>query len=209
MEKKVCSFCGKEFETDKKGKINCSIICGVKDNAKKRQLKIVTNRKPIIKNCVFCGHEFQVNYRCPKQIYCSKICAIRINNKRAIDSGRKREERKRYRERHRERINEHDRQLWYKKQFGGLHPIALARDNATCQRCGSKEQIVMHHIDLNPKNNVLENLKTLCRPCHCFIHHKHTIEKICSVEGCGKRFYALGRCRSHYSKLRRSQGFIM
>jgi hypothetical protein len=43
------------------------------------------------------------------------------------------------------------------------------RDNYTCQLCNEKikgRKIDVHHIDYNKKNNVKENLISLCHPCH-------------------------------------------
>lgn len=39
-----------------------------------------------------------------------------------------------------------------------------------CNRCGSNENIEIHHKDLNPKNNNLDNLEILCRHCHRLEH---------------------------------------
>lgn len=45
---------------------------------------------------------------------------------------------------------------------------ALGRDNYTCQNCGSKERLEVHHIKPYriSKDNSLSNLITLCKPCH-------------------------------------------
>jgi|ERR1035437_3141358 predicted HNH restriction endonuclease len=65
-------------------------------------------------------------------------------------------------------------------RFGGLRHIALERDGWICQLCGMtneehinkwKRQITVHHIDGNGrytfyKNNLLENMVTLCLSCH-------------------------------------------
>jgi 5-methylcytosine-specific restriction endonuclease McrA len=63
--------------------------------------------------------------------------------------------------------------------FGGNRKPALERDQYTCQHCGSKDDLHVHHIDGNgvttPKesrNNALENLLTLCRGCHTKVHHE-------------------------------------
>lgn len=57
-----------------------------------------------------------------------------------------------------------------------MNPIALLRDNCQCQRCYmgldklKRNNLHVHHIDKNPKNNRLENLITLCRSCHQKLH---------------------------------------
>ena len=40
-----------------------------------------------------------------------------------------------------------------------------------CNRCGSKDQLLVHHADGDHTNNVVENLEVLCSPCHSS-HHK-------------------------------------
>ncbi len=40
-----------------------------------------------------------------------------------------------------------------------------------CNRCGSTEQLVIHHRDGVHTNNTPENLEVLCSPCHSS-HHK-------------------------------------
>lgn len=69
---------------------------------------------------------------------------------------------------------------------------AKARDNFTCQLCGSTRNILAHHIDGKgesknskriPKhltNNKLDNLITLCTRCHNALNH--TIYQIVNVQ---------------------------
>lgn len=67
-----------------------------------------------------------------------------------------------------------------KAHFGGNWKRALDRDDRTCQQCGDKpEQVHVHHIDgrgsaLPPEqqNNELDNLITLCVPCHARTHRE-------------------------------------
>lgn len=40
------------------------------------------------------------------------------------------------------------------------------RDNYTCQICGSKKKLVVHHKDWNKQNSNSSNLVTLCASCH-------------------------------------------
>ncbi len=61
-----------------------------------------------------------------------------------------------------------------------INQQCLERDNFTCQYCGSKDTLEVHHIDtLNPKyygadnsNDTLDNLVTFCRTCH---RHEHRL----------------------------------
>ena len=52
---------------------------------------------------------------------------------------------------------------------------------SACEMCGKKSidtslgyfrgtKLTVHHIDGNIQNNSLENLQTLCRPCHDKVH---------------------------------------
>lgn len=64
---------------------------------------------------------------------------------------------------------------------------AMARDKFICVDCGEKdyEKLLVHHIDESRKtgelDNSLENLLTLCRPCHAK-HHNITIDRKDVVE---------------------------
>ena len=60
--------------------------------------------------------------------------------------------------------------------FNRLRDLIKSRDNFTCQICGLKtkekgNKLVTHHIDWNKKNISLDNLTTVCRSCHAFIHN--------------------------------------
>jgi len=46
----------------------------------------------------------------------------------------------------------------------------LERDNYECQFCFDKNDIQIHHIDRNRKNNKPTNLIVLCRECHRKLH---------------------------------------
>ena len=57
------------------------------------------------------------------------------------------------------------------------------RDQHRCQECfrhqdelydknGKKYSLIVHHIDYNKKNNLLDNLISLCRSCHCQTNFK-------------------------------------
>ena len=46
-----------------------------------------------------------------------------------------------------------------------------------CANCGISDTrvLVVHHIDHNRKNNLLSNLKWLCRNCHYLVHEGKTV----------------------------------
>jgi 5-methylcytosine-specific restriction endonuclease McrA len=55
---------------------------------------------------------------------------------------------------------------------------ALERDEWTCQQCGSKENLEVHHWEPYQFSfdNSLDNLVTLCRSCHQDKHREYLIE---------------------------------
>ena len=40
----------------------------------------------------------------------------------------------------------------------------------SCSLCGSKDKLLVHHLDGNYKNNISENITIVCRGCHNKIH---------------------------------------
>lgn len=42
-----------------------------------------------------------------------------------------------------------------------------------CEACGLKQDLQVHHVDTNWKNNNPDNLQTLCLFCHHFWHAMH------------------------------------
>lgn len=58
------------------------------------------------------------------------------------------------------------------RRYGGRHHDVLERDGFTCQTCGSKYDLVVHHLDHNVENNKMTNLITWCRHCHTSYHQR-------------------------------------
>lgn len=58
----------------------------------------------------------------------------------------------------------------YAEWFRQMRPLIRGRDGG-CAVCGTTRKLHVHHIDTNPRNNVPENLITLCSKHHA-IHHK-------------------------------------
>jgi len=67
-------------------------------------------------------------------------------------------------------VKERNRRRWLNKKYGDNGFVVLERDNYSCQRCDSKKQIQIHHIDWNKENNELDNLILLCNSCHQKLH---------------------------------------
>lgn len=82
---------------------------------------------------------------------------------------------------------------------------AIERDNYTCVKCGLKSiDLIIHHIDESRKkdlryiNNKLDNLMTICKPCHAKIHGQNlrfsnpNISLILELRQNGKTFKNIG-----------------
>ena len=77
---------------------------------------------------------------------------------------------------------------------------------ATCEICGATEDLQVHHVDENPRNNAPSNLRTLCRSCHRRCHSPNFTEtgeqrKPCAH--CDKPSVKKGLCGAHLSRLKR------
>jgi len=48
----------------------------------------------------------------------------------------------------------------------------LMGEKRICFLCFSSKNVDIHHIDLNWKNNIKENVIYLCHICHMKLHHK-------------------------------------
>lgn len=46
-------------------------------------------------------------------------------------------------------------------------------DLTTCEECGEKTRTHIHHVDRNPFNNEIQNLRVLCERCH---REEHSVE---------------------------------
>ena len=67
------------------------------------------------------------------------------------------------------------------------HYRAREKKGSLCEICSSTANLQVHHKDLNPLNDLPQNLQTLCSKCHHKIHSKKRLS-VCAV--CGKKFKA-------------------
>lgn len=150
---KVCESCKPEYRRQR----------NVEALRKMRQEQGILPKGSVL-NCPDCGEDFV--YKAGPQRLCPSC-------------QRKKEVRKihEWLASDKERLKKYTKKASDNYYFGGNRDAALERDNYTCQHCGSKENLQVHHIDGNgttsPKehrNHVLENLLTLCRGCHTRVH---------------------------------------
>lgn len=90
----------------------------------------------------------------------------------------------------------------------------LERDNFTCVDCGTTEGVLLvHHIDESRKtgklNNNLDNLVTVCRPCHARRHnfvvtHEDVVEMRLAGISCAEIGRRLGVSRQRVYQITKS-----
>ena len=156
---RACAWCAKDFTPKlRRAAKFCSHQCS--DKAKWQREHPPVERKLV---CQSCSGEFSALGGARRK-FCSPKCYRRYWTKqwRATHPGWRKK---------------HDR----KNKWGGTWIAALERDNFSCQVCGrvgSSEDLnglIVHHLDgegeTRGKNHALENLQTLCGPCHGEVHH--------------------------------------
>ena len=160
-----CIICGGSFQRVPKNRkhVCCSVKCRDVANKRLRTVGRAQRRGSAELKCQSssCGSLFVPGVRVwATKRYCSMRCY-------------KRECQARYRNRHPKRVLLADQ----KRRWGGVWWLAMQRDGFACQLCGTKEKLMVHHLDgegeTGAKHHVLENLQTVCGPCHR-AEHKHT-----------------------------------
>lgn len=129
-------------------RLYCSISCRNRVNGEKTG-GWNKNRATLV--CSFCSKEYEVP-QCRKGTsrHCSRQCHNTAISREWDHSGKR-------------------NPMWK----GGIQTYRRFKKEA-CERCLSREKIMVHHKDGNRYNNVLSNLETLCRSCHA---KEHGIEK--------------------------------
>lgn len=155
---RYCAICGKEViraaSLNTAENVVCSKECGAKLRTKLYSGENHPRYNSIKKNCAICGKEFTVPYS-----------ADLYKNVRTCSWECRQEYEKQYPRKY--KLNPIRQYLAEQKE------IALKRDNYTCQKCGSKENLELHHIkkrrlfggDYNAADNA-NNLITYCHTCH-------------------------------------------
>lgn len=157
-QEKVCRGCGKSFATHANGRTHCSYECQQAAHVEKRRQRRRDALEALISTCPVCAKRFpQGGMR--NRLYCTDRC-----NKKA------------WKIRHRERYLAASLALGNKKKLGGNYLRALERDEGKCRQCGTPS-VLVHHLDnrgekctIISQNHALENLVTLCPPCHRALH---------------------------------------
>ncbi len=176
--KRNCDYCGKYYEGRgekycskrcncvvnspyKKGHKNSQqIINKIRDTLKQKYKSGEIPRKDsrTKKSCTICGTQFKTYH--PNQEYCSVKCG-RLSLKK--ENGMIKDIRRRS-----------DYKKWRKK--------IITRDNHTCQNCGNRTFLHVHHI--NPVAIAfelifnLDNGITLCKRCHINLHKKMVVQNL-------------------------------
>ena len=162
---KICIGCGKVFKN------NYAIYCSLECNNKS------TGRGPSVykKTCKICKKEFKTNRYNRK--YCSDKCRKIFHKKRTTEYYDRNKKQKKKAKKIIPKINYIDRfQKVYEYDqinYNGNRVWCLIRDKFTCQNCGKKHDLTIHHKDgkgfaLPPekRNNNINNLIILCEKCH-------------------------------------------
>lgn len=165
----ICEYCGKKDKVpqSKKGKKFCNQNCRAKYNA-----KIITKKQEnkILKNCDYCDKEIKRRASSFHTFtFCTKKCLRNFYSESNMFSGK----------------NSGTWNGGMKKYYGenwlSQRRLARGRDEHTCQKCGISEEeygqeLSVHHkkpfvlFDDYKEANELDNLISVCEPCHRKIH---------------------------------------
>jgi hypothetical protein len=65
-------------------------------------------------------------------------------------------------------------EIGYNSTYYRNRKIVFERDGYKCQCCGTKKNLLAHHIDCFRSNNSVTNLITLCTQCHLHLHSTYS-----------------------------------
>ncbi len=76
-----------------------------------------------------------------------------------------------------------------------------------CEHCKTSENLCVHHIDRDWRNNSEENLQTLCSSCHTSLHHRNgdivTLVQKPPCYICGTPSYRKSLCCTHLTRYKK------
>lgn len=162
-----CAVCGKDVtraeSLNQAENVFCSLQCAGVYRAENIRGENHPRYNSITRDCAICGKEIQIPFSV--DIYknvrtCSREC------------------RAEYEKRHPRKYKANEQRQYLAEQ----KKIALERDNYTCQHCGAKEDLELHHIkkrrsfkgDLMAADNA-DNLITYCHTCHLTLEPRKRI----------------------------------
>jgi len=102
------------------------------------------------------------------------------------------------------KMNEYERK-WDNKKRRWIYKHREVIESHLGRKLRSNEHV--HHIDGNPKNNNIYNLKILSREEHVRIHKPALKNRKCSIKNCKRKHHAKGLCNMHYMRLLRKNGY--
>lgn len=163
--KRICPVCGKEFEykasTNKK---TCSLKCSYILRGREQSQRL---SQKIVKTCIHCGKEFEVPPSKENHKFCSLKCHYAYHtgeNSISWKGG----------------VTPERASLYSSPEWKAIVPKVWEREDATCQRCGSKythdmKTYEIHHIIPFVYEDYrldIDNLALLCYDCHRWVHSK-------------------------------------
>jgi hypothetical protein len=149
-----CKKCNKDFRREHNRQIYC---LGCKEPDVKKPVDL---NRSYDKRCENCKIVYKATS--PAQRYCPECVPVM-----------KKKRQKLYKENHKKGYNQEGENNNNWKSGIGVYPkLAFERYcmERKCNRCGSTEQILVHHIDRDRHNNDRSNLEILCKSCHQVEH---------------------------------------
>lgn len=183
---KTCERCSSEYKPNATGQKFCDACRPIaRTEANMRRLEAARRKAGAIeigtvRPCSDCGLPY--SFKAGPQHRC-KPCQIKENRRMAIEATKRSPLRAEYRKRTKAT-----------RAFGGNKDAVLERDESKCRKCCATEKLCVHHIDglgkgvpRDAQNHAMENLITLCGPCHqrlhaitdklLFVRHPETVQE--------------------------------
>ena len=150
LQERRCEECGEWFDPPKMISRYCSRKCGKAAEAKRNAEKYKAASKERYR-----ANKDKISQK-RKEYYWSNPELFRAKSRN-------------YRRDNPVKARKTDKEQKDKARFDGLREDAFKGVNS-CIQCGSRENLVVHHQDHNPKHNDAANFSVLCRSCHLKLH---------------------------------------